>query len=59
MSPLPTIAALEAMERAELLAAWAAIFGGPAPRSISRPLLRRFLAVEIQARRSGGLTARK
>src|SRR5690606_27990496 len=29
MSPLPTIAALEAMERAELLAAWTAIFGGP------------------------------
>ncbi|NGQ93154.1 DUF2924 domain-containing protein [Rhodobacter sp. HX-7-19] len=58
MSPLPTIAALEAMERAELLAAWTAIFGGPAPRSISQPLLRRFLAIEIQARRSGGLTAK-
>lgn len=58
MSPLPTIAALEAMERGELLAAWTGIFGRPAPRSISQPVLRRFLAIEIQSRRSGGLTAK-
>ena len=55
MSPLPTIADLEAMERPSLVACWTEIFGRPAPRSISRPLLRRFLATEIQARSSGGL----
>ena len=55
MSPLPTLADLEAMERAELVACWTEIFGRPAPRSISQPLLRRFLATELQARRSGGL----
>ena len=55
MSPLPTTADLEAMERAELIACWTKIFGKPVPRSISQPLLRRLLAAEIQARRSGGL----
>lgn len=55
MSLLPTLADLEAMERGELVACWTEIFGRPAPRSISQPFLRRFLATEIQARRSGGL----
>ena len=47
---------LEAMDRAALLAAWSEIFGSPAPRGVSRTFLRRFLAFEIQAQQSGGLT---
>jgi len=47
---------LETMDRAALLAAWSEIFGTPAPKGISRGFLRRFLAFEIQARRSGGLS---
>jgi hypothetical protein len=46
---------LETMDRAALLAAWSTVFGAPAPKSISRPFLRRFLAFELQARQSGGL----
>jgi hypothetical protein len=46
---------LETMDRVALLATWSTVFGAPAPKGISRPFLRRFLAYEIQARRSGGL----
>jgi hypothetical protein len=46
---------LETMDRAALLAAWSTVFGTPAPKGISRPFLRRFLAFELLARRSGGL----
>jgi hypothetical protein len=49
------ISDLETMDRAALLAAWSTVFGAPAPKSISRPFLRRFLAFELQARRTGGL----
>ena len=52
MIPLDT---LETMDRAALLAAWSGLFGAPAPKGISQGFLRRFLAFEIQARRSGGL----
>jgi len=44
------------MDRAALLAAWSEILGSPAPKRISRTFLRRFLAFEIQARRTGGLS---
>ncbi len=50
------VADLEAMDRAALLAAWFKIMGSPAPKGISRTLLRRFLAFEIQARGSGGMS---
>ena len=50
------VADLETMDRAALLAAWSDIFGAPAPKGISRTFMRRFLAFEIQARRSGGLS---
>lgn len=50
------VADLETMDRTALLAAWSDIFGAPAPKGISRTFLRRFLAFEIQARRSGGLS---
>ncbi|WP_347312054.1 DUF2924 domain-containing protein [Defluviimonas sp. SAOS-178_SWC] len=55
MTALPTLADLEAMDRSSLVTCWSEIFGRPAPRGISQPFLRRFLAAEIQARRSGGL----
>ncbi len=46
---------LETMDRAALIAAWAEVFAAPAPKGISRSFLRRFLAIEIQTRRSGSL----
>ena len=46
---------LETMDRAALLAAWLKVFGSPAPKGISQTFLRRFLAFEFQALRSGGL----
>lgn len=49
------IDALHSMDRAALVAAWSQTLGSPAPRGISRNLLCRFIAFEIQARRSGGL----
>ena len=52
---LPTVAGIEDMDRAALLAAWDQIFDLPVPKSLSRPLLRRFLAFEVQARQRGRL----
>lgn len=49
---------LETMDRAALVAAWSEIFGCPAPKSLSRAFLRRFLATEVQVRRRGGLGKR-
>ncbi|WP_347310005.1 DUF2924 domain-containing protein [Defluviimonas sp. SAOS-178_SWC] len=49
------LADLETLDRAALLAAWSQLFGSPAPKKISRPLLLRFLAFELQARERGGL----
>ncbi|AHM04456.1 Putative bacteriophage-related protein [Roseibacterium elongatum DSM 19469] len=50
------VADLETMDRAALLAAWSDLFGSPAPKGISRTFLRLFIAFEIQARCSGGLS---
>ena len=52
---LPNLEAIEAMDRAALIAAWSDIFDKPVPKSLSQPFLRRFLAFEVQARRFGGL----
>lgn len=52
---LPTVAEIEAMDRAALIAAWDNIFNAPVPKGLSKPFLRRFLAVEVQARRMVGL----
>ena len=49
---------LETMDRAALLAAWSDHFEAPAPKGVSQAFLRRFLAFEIQAQRSGGLSRR-
>jgi len=51
----PTVAAIEAMDRAALIAAWDEVFGTPVPKRLSSPLLRRFLAFEVQTRESTGL----
>ena len=52
---LPSLEAIEAMDRAALTAAWSNFFETPVPKSLSQPFLRRFLAFEVQARRFGGL----
>ncbi|MFD0979936.1 MULTISPECIES: DUF2924 domain-containing protein [Roseobacteraceae] len=52
------VADLETMDRAALIAAWTEIFDTQVPKGLSRSFLRRFLATEIQTRRSGGLPAR-
>ncbi|MFC3615276.1 DUF2924 domain-containing protein [Lutimaribacter marinistellae] len=46
---------LEDLARADLLDLWQAIFDAPAPRMLSQPFLRRFIAFEMQSRRHGGL----
>lgn len=50
-----TVAEIETMDRAALIAAWAEVFGTPVPKRLSSPFLRRFLAFELQARERGGL----
>ena len=52
---LPNLEAIEAMDRAALIAAWSLLFDAQVPKSLSQPFLRRFLAFEVQARRFGGL----
>ena len=52
---MPTVAEIEAMDRAALLAAWSDLVGSRVPKGLSQPFLRRFLAFEVQARRGGGL----
>jgi hypothetical protein len=51
----PTVAEIETMDREALLAAWSGLFGAPAPKGLSQPFLRRFLAFEVQALSRGGL----
>lgn len=50
-----SVAEIETMDRAALIAAWHEVFGTPVPKRLSRPFLRRFLAFEVQARESIGL----
>ena len=49
------VADLETVDRAALVAAWSDILGTPVPKGMSMSFLRRFLATEIQTRRSGGV----
>jgi Protein of unknown function (DUF2924) len=53
------VANLDESDRPALMSRWRDLFGTPAPRSISQPLLRRFLAWEVQVRARGGLSARE
>ena len=50
-----TVAEIETVDRAALVAAWSEVFQSPAPKGLSQSFLRRFLAFEIQARQLGGL----
>lgn len=50
-----SVADIEAMDRAALITAWFSVFGTSVPKSLSQQFLRRFLAFEVQSRRSGGL----
>ncbi|SEO89002.1 Protein of unknown function [Salinihabitans flavidus] len=52
---LPTVAEIETMDRAALIAAWDHLFGTPVPKNLSRSFLRRFVAFEVQSRQRGGL----
>ena len=52
---MTTAAEIKVMERTGLVALWQDLFGGPPPKSLSRPVLRRILAFEVQARAIGGL----
>lgn len=52
---MPTVAEIEAMDRAALIAAWSYLFKSDVPKGLSQPFLRRFLAFEVQAKRGGGL----
>ncbi len=49
------VADLETMDRAALAAAWLQVFGQPAPRRLSAPLMRRLLAFEVQVKQHGDL----
>jgi len=50
-----TVAEVETMDRAALVSAWSELFRTPVPKGLSKAMMRRFLAVEIQTRRYGGL----
>lgn len=51
----PSVADIEAMDRAALTDTWSVLFATPVPKWLSAPFLRRFLAFEVQARQFGGL----
>ncbi|PWK54604.1 DUF2924 domain-containing protein [Silicimonas algicola] len=53
-----TVAGLEQMDRAALSAAWSELFDTPVPKSLSQPLLRRFLARRLQEEAGASLSAR-
>lgn len=50
------VAEIEAMDRTALVAAWCEVFRTPVPKGLSKALIRRFLAIEIQTRQQGGLS---
>jgi len=52
---LPSVAEISAMDRAALIAAWDLLFRSPVPKGLSQSFLRRFIALEVQARLYGGL----
>lgn len=62
MRPVVTVEAIAAMLREALLDIWPGLMTGPAPKGLSQPFLRRYLAFALQAREQGGvpkaLTAR-
>ena len=51
-----TVGEIETMDRVALVAAWREVFRTPVPKGLSKALMRRFLAIEIQTRQQGGLS---
>ena len=51
-----TVAELETMDRVALIKTWSDVLRTPIPKGLSKAMIRRFLAIEIQTRRSGGLS---
>ncbi len=52
------IAALDALDRSALLQSWRSAFGREAPPRLSRPLMEKAIAYDMQVRAYGGLPAR-
>lgn len=52
------IAALDALDRSALLQRWQSVYGHEAPPRLSRSLMEKAIAYEIQVRAYGGLSAR-
>ena len=50
-----SVAEIDTLDRAALIATWNAVLGTPVPKRLSSPFLRRYLAFEIQAKDRGGL----
>ena len=50
-----SVAEIETLDRAALIAAWDEIFGTPVPKRLSSPFLRRYLAFAMQAQERDGL----
>ncbi len=44
---MPSLAEIDATNRATLVAIWAPVFGTPVPKRLASPFLRRFLAFEV------------
>ena len=51
------ISDLETMDRAALIAVWSQTMKTPVPKGLSKSLMRRFLATDVQSRQFGGLPA--
>ena len=54
----PEIAALEGLERSDLLRLWRSAFGRDPPSRLSRTLMAKAIAYDIQVKAFGGLSAR-
>ena len=50
------VAGLDELDRESLISRWRAAYGAPPPRKLSRALLEKALAYEIQCRAFGGLS---
>ncbi len=55
MTKTSDVVDLAAMDRSDLVTLWQQLFDQPAPAMLSQPFLRRFIALEMQSRRHGGL----
>lgn len=52
---MTSVVEIAKMNRTSLLKAWQSVFGRPAPKGMSKSMLRRFLAFEVQAKAQGGV----